>query len=115
MTKTNSILHTQYNKSIEVARQFYEKNKLIIEEYKTLNSQFERDLWSLVLNVSKKKVFVGKDDFDIEKEVDLNNYELLKVTYLPEKDKVKVLYRGTWTQADTRELYLDPEDLDLLP
>lgn len=115
MAKTNSILHTQYNKSIEVAHQFYEKNKLIIEEYKVLNSQFEKDLWSLVMNVSKKRAIVGRDDYDIEKELELNDYQLLKVKYIPEKDKVKILYRGLWTDADTRELYVEPEDLDLLP
>ena len=62
MIKTNSALHAQYAKSIEEATQFYDKHKLIIDDYKRLTTKFQKELFDLIVTISKKRTISGKDE-----------------------------------------------------
>lgn len=114
-TKSKSMLYAQFSQKTMEASDYYNKHRSIIEKYKQLQEQFQKDLVQRVLAYSKKKSLTGTNIYGEEKEVDLQNYMLVKVIYHPEKDKIEVWYKGTWTDADTRELFLEPEDLDITP
>lgn len=109
------MLYSVYEKAKKEEKDFYEKHKKIFTEYDKLRTTFSNELHTRLLGYIQNMPVKGKDEYECEKEVDLKNYELVSILYIPEKDLVRVAYRGTWTDADTRYLFVEPESIDITP
>lgn len=109
------MLYGFYEETEKKRTDFYEKHKSIFAEYDELKNEFTKELIKRLSGYMKVLPVKGKNEYDCEKEVDLKNYEIVKLAYIPEKDLIKILYRGTWTDADIRELFVEPESINITP